>query len=94
MYIDYRHSSSITEASVARNETPPSVRTLMGELEKQEARKTARLSTHKSKGAQPEDRTQATSDSPSKIETIPHKYSVGAWLMETTAGNAKKRKTA
>jgi hypothetical protein len=46
----------ITEASAARNEIPPSVRTLMGELEKQEARKAARLSTRKSKGAQPEDR--------------------------------------
>jgi hypothetical protein len=35
----------ITEASVARDELPPSVRTLMGKLEKQEARKAARLST-------------------------------------------------
>jgi hypothetical protein len=52
----------ITKESVARDETPPSVRTLMGELERQEARKTARLSTRKSKGAQPEDRTQAEKD--------------------------------
>jgi hypothetical protein len=76
---------------------PPSVRTLMGELEKQEARKAARLSTRKSKGAQPEDRAQATSESPPKIEAIPHKYSVGAWLMEATAGtagNTRTRKTA
>jgi hypothetical protein len=46
----------ITEASMARDELPPSARTLMGELEKQEARKAERLSTRKSKGAQPEDR--------------------------------------
>ncbi len=70
------------------------MRTLVGELEKQEARTAARLSTLKSKGAQPEDRTQATSESPPKIEVIPQKNSVGAWLMEATAGNTMKRKTA
>ncbi len=41
----------ITEASVVRNEMSPLVRNLMDELEKQEARKAARLSTRKSKGA-------------------------------------------
>jgi hypothetical protein len=84
----------ITEASVARDEIPPSARTLMGELEKQEARKAARLSTRKSKGAQSEDQIPATSESPLNIEAIPHKYSVDAWLIEATAGNTRTRKTA
>ncbi len=38
----------ITEASVARDELPPSARIFMGELEKQEARKAERLSARKS----------------------------------------------
>jgi hypothetical protein len=77
---------------MTRDETLPSVRTLIGELEKQEARKATRLSTLRSMGDQPENQIQSTSDSPPKIEAQPHKNSVGAWLLEATAGN--KRKTA
>jgi hypothetical protein len=80
----------IIDASVARDETPPSARTTsMGEIEKREARQAAR--TRKSKGAQPEDRTQATSKNPPNIEVIPHKFSVGAWPMGATAGNTRAK---
>jgi hypothetical protein len=64
----------------------------MGELEKQEARKVARA-TRKSKGAQPENQTQTTSESPPKIETIPHTFSIGAWLLDATKDNTRVRKT-
>jgi hypothetical protein len=65
----------------------------MSELEKQAARKAARA-TRESKGAQPENRTQTTSESPPKIETIPHTFSVGAWLLDATKDNTRARKTA
>jgi hypothetical protein len=64
----------------------------MVELEKQ-ARKAARA-TQKSKGAQPEDRTQTTSENPPKIETIPHTFSVGTWLLDASKDNTRARKTA
>ena len=79
----------ITNASVAQDETPPSVRTSMGELDKQEAQKAMHLSTLKSKGAQPETRIKVPSDTPPKIEAQPREYSVGTWLSETIS----KRKT-
>ncbi len=81
----------IAEASVARDGLLPSVRTLMGELEKRDARKAGRV-TRKSKGAQL--KTQATSESPPKIETIQHTFSVGAWLLGATIGNTRAMKTA
>jgi hypothetical protein len=85
----------ITATSVERAETPPSVRILMGELEKQETRKAARLSTRRSKDDQPEDLTQATSEIPSKIETIPQKSTRsahGLWK-QLQSGNTRTRKT-
>jgi hypothetical protein len=83
----------ITDASVARDTGSTAIRTLMGELEKQAARQAARA-TRESKGAQPENRTETTSESPPKIETIPHTFSVGAWLLDATKDNARARKTA
>ena len=59
----------ITNASVAQDETPPSVRTSMGELDKQEAQKAMRLSTLNSKDAQPETQIKEMSDTPLKIES-------------------------
>ncbi len=53
-------------------------------LEKQAARRAARA-TRNSKGAQSEDRTQTPSKSPPKIETIPHTFSVGAWILDAYA---------
>jgi hypothetical protein len=61
----------------------------MGELDKQEAQKAMRLSTLKSKGAQPETQIKVPSDTPPKIEAQPHENSVGTWLSETIS----KRKT-
>ncbi len=83
----------ITDASEARDTGSITIRTLMGELEKQAARKAARA-TRESKGAQAENRTQTTSESPPKIETIPHTFSVGAWLLGATQDNTRARKTA
>jgi hypothetical protein len=79
----------ITNTSVAQDETPPSVRTAIGELDKQEAQKTMRLSTLKSKGTQPETQVKVPSDTPPKIEAPPHENSVGTWLSATIS----KRKT-
>jgi hypothetical protein len=83
----------ITDTSEARDTGSTTIRTLMGELEKQAARKAARA-TRESKGAQPKNRTQTTSESPPKIETIPHTFSVGAWLLDATKDNTRARKTA
>ncbi len=83
----------ITDAFEATNTGSTTIRTLIGELEKQAARKAARA-TRNSKGAQSEDRTQTSSTSPPKIETIPHTFSVGAWLLDATKNNARMRKTA
>ena len=75
----------ITDAVEATNTGSTTIRTLMGELEKQAARSIARA-TRESKGAQPAN--------PPKIEAIPHTFSVGAWLLDATKNNAKMRKTA
>jgi hypothetical protein len=83
----------ITNASVAQDETPPSVRTSMGELEKQEVRKETRHSTLKSKGAQPETQIKSTSDTPPKIEAQPHENSVGTGLLETISKRKAAQKT-
>jgi hypothetical protein len=68
----------------ATNTGSTTIRTLIGELEKQAARRTARAFRN-SKGAQ--------SESPPKIETIPHTFSVGAWLLDATKNNTRMRKT-
>jgi hypothetical protein len=83
----------ITDAFEATNTGSITIRTLIGELEKQEAQRAARA-TRNSKGAQSEDRTQTSSKSPPKIETIPHTFSVGAWLLDPTKNNTRMRKTA
>jgi hypothetical protein len=59
----------ITDAVEATNTGSTIIRTLIGELEKQAARRTARA-TRNSKGSQ--------SENPPKIESIPHTFSVGA----------------
>jgi hypothetical protein len=82
----------ITDAFEAINTGSTTIRTLIGELEKQAARKAARA-TRNSKGAQSENRTQTSSESPPKIETIPHTFSVGAWLLDATKNNTRARKT-
>ncbi len=89
----YPPRTLITNASVAQDETPPSVRTSMGELEKQETRKATRRSTLNSKGAQPETQIKSTSDSPPKIEAQPHENSVGTWLLETISKRKAAQKT-
>jgi hypothetical protein len=83
----------ITDALGATNTGSTTIRTLIGELEKQEARKAARA-TRNLKGAQSENRTQTSSESPPKIETISHTFSVGAWLLDATKNNTRARKTA
>jgi hypothetical protein len=108
MYTDYRPSLStpitvistqhpartlITDAFEAINTGSTTIRTLIGELEKQATQKAARA-TRDSKGAQSENRTQTSSESPPKIETIPHTFSVGAWLLDATKNNTRARKTA
>jgi hypothetical protein len=75
----------ITDAVEATNTGSTTIRTLMGELEKQAVRRIAR-ETRESKGAQPAD--------PPKIESIPHTFSVGAWLLDATKNNTRMRKTA
>jgi hypothetical protein len=97
VYADNSHKhparTLITDAFEATNTGATTIRTLIGELEKQAARKAARA-TRNSKGAQSEDRTQTSSTSPPKIETIPHTFSVGAWLLDATKNNTRMRKTA
>jgi hypothetical protein len=83
----------ITDESEATNTGSTTIRTLIGELEKPAARKAARA-TWNSKGAQSENRTQTSSESPPKIETIPHTFSAGAWLLDATKNNTRARKTA
>jgi hypothetical protein len=68
----YPARTLITDTVEATNTGSTTIRTLIGELEKQAARRTARA-TRNSKGA--------LSESPPKIETIPHTFSVGAWLL-------------
>jgi hypothetical protein len=75
----------ITDAVEATNTGSTTIRTLIGELEKQAARRTARA-TRNSKGAQ--------SDNPPKIKSIPHTFSVGTWLLDATKNNTRMRKTA
>ncbi len=75
----------ITDAVQATNTGSTTIRTLIGELEKQTARSITRA-TRESKGAQ--------IANPPKIESIPHTFSVGAWLLEATKNNARMRKTA
>jgi hypothetical protein len=91
----HKHPSRtlITDAFEATNTGSTTIRTLIGELEKQEARRAARA-TPNSKGAQSEDRTQTSSKNPPKIVTIPHTLSVGAWLLDATKNNTRMRKTA
>jgi hypothetical protein len=83
----HKHSASalITDAVEATNTGPSTIRTLIGELEKQAVRRTVRA-TQNSKDAQ--------SESPHKIETIPHTFSVGAWLLDATKNYTRMRKTA
>ncbi len=83
----------ITDTSEATSTGSTTIRTLIDELEKQAARKAARA-TRNSKGAQSENRTQTSSESPPKIETIPHTFSVGAWILDATKDNTRARKTA
>ncbi len=83
----------ITDAFEATTTGSTTIRTLIRELEKQAARKAARA-TRNSKSAQSENRTQTPSESPPKIETIPHTFSVGAWLLDATKNNTRARKTA
>ncbi len=73
----------ITDAFEATNTGLTTIRTPIGELEKQAARKAARA-IRNSKGAQSEDRTQTPSTNPPKIETVPHTFLVGAWLLDAT----------
>ncbi len=75
----------ITDAVEATNRGSTTIHTLMGELEKQAEPNIARA-TRKSKGAQ--------SENPPKIESIPHTFSVGAWLLDATKNNTRTRKTA
>jgi hypothetical protein len=75
----------ITDAVEATNTGSTIMRTLIGELERQAARRTARA-TRNSKGSQ--------SENPPKIESIPHTFSVGAWLLDATKNNTRMRKTA
>jgi hypothetical protein len=42
--------------------------------------------------SQTENRTQTTSESPPKIETIPHTFSVDAWLLDATKDNTRAKK--
>jgi hypothetical protein len=67
----------ITDAVEATNRGSTTIRTFIGELEKQAARRTARA-TRNSKGAQ--------SENPPKIESIPYPFSVGAWLLDEIRG--------
>jgi hypothetical protein len=83
----------ITDAVEATNMGSTTIRTLIGELEKQAARRAARA-TRNSKGAQLQSRTQTSFKRPPKIETIPHTFSVGAWLLDATKNNTRMRKTA
>jgi hypothetical protein len=83
----------ITDAFEATTTGSTTIRTLIGELEKQAAQRAAR-STRNSKGAQSEDRTQTSFKCPPKIEIIPHTFSVGAWLLDATKNNTRMRKTA
>ncbi len=83
----------ITDAVETTNTGSTSIRTLIGQLEKQSARRAARA-TRNSKGAQSEDWTQTSSKSPPKIETIPRTFSIGAWLLDATKNNTGMRKTA
>jgi hypothetical protein len=83
----------ITDAFEATRTRSTTIYTLIGELEKQAERKAARA-TRNSKGAQSENRTQTSSASPPKIETIPHTFSIGAWLLDATKNNTRMRKTA
>ncbi len=91
----HRHPARtlITNAFEATNTGATTIRTLIGELEKQAARKAAR-DTRNSKGTQSANRSQTSSESPPKIETIPHTFSVGAWLLDGTKDNTRARKTA
>jgi hypothetical protein len=83
----------ITDALEATNTGSTTIRTLIGELEKQAARKAA-SDTRNSIGAQSANLTQTSSESPPKIETIPHTFSVGAWFLDVTKDNTRARKTA
>ncbi len=78
----------ITDAAEATN-TKPLLRTLMGELKKRAAREIAQniaRANRESKGDQPAN--------PPKIKSIPHPFSVGAWLLDATKNNTRARKTA
>jgi hypothetical protein len=83
----------ITDAFETTNTGSTTIRTLICELEKQAARRAARA-TRNSKVAQSEGQTQTSFKRPPKIETIPHTFSVGAWLLDATKNNTRMRKTA
>jgi hypothetical protein len=83
----------ITDTFEATRTGSTTIRTLIGELEKQAEWKAARA-TRNSKGAQSENRTQTSSASPPKIETIPHTFSIGTWLLDATKNITRARKTA
>jgi hypothetical protein len=88
MLLTQQHPATtlITDAFEATNTESTTIRTLIGEFEKQAAWRAARA-TRNSNGAQSEDRTQTSSKSPPKIEAIPHTLSVGAWLLDATKNN-------
>ncbi len=75
----------ITDSVEATNTGSTTIRTLIGELELRAQRRKARA-TRQSKGAQPAN--------PPKIDTIPHTFSVGAWLLDAIQHNTRMRKTA
>ena len=84
----------ITDAFEATNTGSTTIRTLTNRRTREASRRRAARATRNSKGAQSEDWTQTSSKSPPKIETIPHTFSVGAWLLDATKNNTRMRKTA